>query len=209
MKLTYPILFLVLFSNCTRYILSPGINSDLAVTINETKNPTDNSKYKLYVFKLSDENLELALFDINNFSSLNPNFNKNLEEISKDIKISNFAFIIEVFAENGLEDLNRLNEIEIDNPDCIATKYEIYRYDYIKFVLLRGKREYIYPKFPEEKYQFEFQPRMVNVEITELPRKRILIYFDPSCNPIHSRKLNFKIKSQKNIKYSIELSNAT
>ncbi|TGK85413.1 hypothetical protein EHQ23_12230 [Leptospira bourretii] len=208
MKLIYPVLFFVFISNCTRFILSPGINSDLSVRIHESKNPTDDSKYKLSVFKLSDQNLELALFDINNFSSLNPNFNKNLEEIYKDIKITNFAFIIEVFAENGLEDLNQINEIEIDNPDCKATKYIIYRYDYIKFVLVRGKRENIYPKFPEEKYQFEFQPKMANVEITELPRKRILIYFDQSCNPAHSRKINFKIKSQININYTIELSEA-
>ncbi|TGL40795.1 hypothetical protein EHQ45_03305, partial [Leptospira bourretii] len=81
MKLIYPVLFFVFISNCTRFILSPGINSDLSVRIHESKNPTDDSKYKLSVFKLSDQNLELALFDINNFSSLNPNFNKNLEEI--------------------------------------------------------------------------------------------------------------------------------
>ncbi|MCW7471810.1 hypothetical protein [Leptospira kanakyensis] len=205
MKLTYLGILLFLISNCTRFILSPGINSDLQISINEIKNTNDNSKYRLTAFKLTDENLELALFDINNFSDLNLSFTKNLENISKDIRTTNFAILIEVFANSGLKDLNELNEIIIDNHSCSAIKYEIYRYDYIKFILVRGKRENIYPKLPEEKYQFEFEPKMANIEIKELPRKRILIYIDQTCNPVNLRKINFRITSQKYINYSIEL----
>ncbi len=206
MKKILEILFLIAtISNCTRFILSPGVNSDFQIELKESNDSIERREYNLQAFKLQDQNLEITLYDINNFSELNPSFIRNFQIISKEISQSNLAILIEVFSESGLSGLDELTSLEISSSNCDNIKYVIYRYDYIKFILVRGYRSNIYPKYPEEKYSLELQPKMAHIEINELPRKRILIYSDNSCDFRNLNNLEFKLNSHKFKKYSIKM----
>ncbi|MDF3821876.1 hypothetical protein P3G55_18370 [Leptospira sp. 96542] len=196
------ILIFILLSNCTSFVLSPGVNSDYQIEITKGNKFQESEDYILTGFRLDKDNQELVLYDINNFSYLNPYFLKNFESISKEITDSYFTFLIEVYSEKGLDGLDKLTEIEFMSSICNNFKYQIYRYDYIKFINVRGYRSTTYPKLPEEKYSSELIPKMAYIEVKELPRKRILIFTDKQCE---LKKIDFKLNSQKNIIYSIFL----
>ncbi|TGK97198.1 hypothetical protein EHQ30_06490 [Leptospira brenneri] len=151
--------------------------------------------------------MELALYDLNNFTEHNPDFNKNLKDISRRVSESNFVILLEVVPIKKDSKLNELSNINFYSGECSSFFYEIYRYDYIQFFSKYrvGQRENIYPLLPKEKYQFELEPRMAHVDFKDLPRKRILLYSDRSCPFSQIRTINFRIESEEINSYSIHL----
>lgn len=61
--------------NCTSYVLSPGVSSDSEIPLVEVISSYPNKEFKLSAFLLSGQNLELALYDLNNFTKHNPDLN--------------------------------------------------------------------------------------------------------------------------------------
>ncbi|MBM9548336.1 hypothetical protein JWG40_15015 [Leptospira sp. 201903074] len=201
------IIFVVLVFNCTTFVLSPGVSSDSELPLIEVISSYPDKEFKLSAFLLSGQNLELALYDLNNFTNHNPDFTKNLKDIVKKIYNSNFVILLEVSPVKKNTRLDELINVQFYSSDCNTFFYEIYRYDYIQFYSKYriGQREITYPTFPHEKYQFELEPKLAHVDIKDLPRKRILLYSDESCSMNQLKSIHFKMGPDQINSYSILL----
>lgn len=196
-----------MFFNCTTYVLSPGVSSDSEVPLVEVISSYPNKEFQLTAFLLSDQNLELALYDLNNFTKLNSDFTRNLNDITKRIFKSKFVILIEVAPVKENARLDDLTNIQFSSKECDTFYSEIYRYDYIQiFSKYRiGQRNHIYPVQPESKYQYDLEPRLAHVDMKNIPRKRVLLYSDENC-PLNQLKfIQFKIELDESNSYSILL----